>query len=146
MSEYKNPSPAVDAVIFYKDLDSILLIWRKNPPIGWSLPGGFVNEGEGLEQAVRREVQEELGISIVLLEQFFTYSEPTRDPRKHVMSTVFLATTTEKPLAGDDASKVEVVKIGWVLCNPPEALSFDHSRIIRDVHRYMTTGQRIKLE
>jgi 8-oxo-dGTP diphosphatase len=146
VSEYKNPSPAVDAVIFYKDMDSIILIWRKNPPIGWSLPGGFVNEGENLEQAVKREVREELGIEIVLLEQFFTYSEPERDPRKHVMSTVFVATTTEKPIASDDAIKAEMFKVAWILCNPPQSLSFDHSRIIRDVHRYITTGERRKLE
>jgi len=146
MDSYKNPSPTVDAVIFYKDTNNIILIERKNPPYGMALPGGFVNDGESLEEAVKREVKEELNIDILVWEQFFTYSNPQRDPRKHVMSTVFIATTTEEPKAGDDAANCKVLRIGTLLGMHVDLFAFDHNRIIRDVHRYMTTGVRRKLE
>ena len=142
MDSYKNPSPTVDAVIFWRGMDKVIMIERKNPPLGWALPGGFVNEGESLQDAVRREVQEELGINLVLLEQFFTYSRPDRDPRKHVMSTVFLATTTEPPIAGDDARSYDVFDLECL----PGNIAFDHLHILRDVEAYLKFGFRRKLE
>jgi 8-oxo-dGTP diphosphatase len=141
MDSYKNPSVAVDAVIFYRDTDNIILIKRKNPPHGYALPGGFVNEGESLLNAVKREVKEELSIDVLVWEQFFTYSSPNRDPRKHVISTAFICTTTEAPKAADDAAEVIIVP----LHNLPK-LVFDHSKIITDVFVYQRNGLRRKLE
>ena len=147
MDSFKNPAPAVDAVIFYKSYGDIILIRRKNPPHGLALPGGFVNEGESLETAVKREVKEELSIDIFLLEQFHTYSDPQRDPRKHVMSTVFLATTTQRPVAADDAADWNFYDLSKLLDPPqysshdvmitPPELAFDHQRILRDVQNYL---------
>jgi len=151
MDSYKNPSPAVDAVIFYKDTDNIILIERKNPPLGFALPGGFVNEGESLEDAIKREVKEELSINILVWEQFYTYSDPKRDPRKHVMSTVFIATTTETPKAADDAKEWYVRDISTLTYHPDQILGglplvFDHQKIISDVARYTTgDGKRRRL-
>jgi len=87
---YKNPTPTVDA-INHKN-SQILLIERKKEPFkGYMvLPGGFVNEGERVEDAAKREVKEETSLDIVLLEILGVYSEPKRDPRGHVMSTVFI--------------------------------------------------------
>jgi 8-oxo-dGTP diphosphatase len=87
---YKNPTPTVDA-INHKN-SQILLIERKKEPFkGYMvLPGGFVNEGERVEDAAKREVKEETSLDIVLLEILGIYSEPKRDPRGHVMSTVFI--------------------------------------------------------
>jgi 8-oxo-dGTP diphosphatase len=152
MDSFKNPAPAVDAVIFYKSTDNIILIERKNPPLGFALPGGFVNEGESLEDAIKREVKEELSINILVWEQFYTYSDPKRDPRKHVMSTVFIATTTEMPKASDDAKEWYIRDINALISNrDPEILGglplvFDHHKIISDVARYTSgDGKRRRL-
>lgn len=142
MDSFKNPTPTVDAVIFWRDWDAIIIIERKNPPLGGALPGGFVNEGESLEEAIRREVREELGIDIFLHCQFHTYSDPKRDPRKHVMTTVFIASTTEFPTAGDDAAEFYIWDINQFAELGPGAMAFDHQKIIKDVRHYLRTGRR----
>ena len=108
---HRNPVPTVDIII---TLDSgVVLVKRKNPPVAWALPGGFVDYGESLEQAAVREACEETGLSIRLGRQFHTYSEPDRDPRQHTVSTVFLATAEGTPVAGDD-NKVNAILVGIV--------------------------------
>ena len=124
---YRNPVPTVDIIIA---LDGgVVLVKRKNPPLAWALPGGFVDYGESLEQAAVREALEETGLQIRLVRQFHTYSEPNRDPRQHTVSTVFLATAEGTPVAGDDA---EVVAIFNEESLPP--LAFDHARILGDYY------------
>ncbi len=115
---------------------------RKNPPHGWALPGGFVDEGESLEAAAVREAKEETGLEVRLREQFFTYSDPHRDPRRHTMTTVYLAEADGDPRAGDDAAEVRF----WPWGVLPEPLCFDHARILRDVWEYLRSGKRPKLE
>ncbi len=88
MAEHKNPLPTTDAVIAGPD-GRVVLILRKNEPRGWALPGGFVDYGEELGHACRREAREETGLEVELIEQLFTYSDPRRDPRKHTISTVY---------------------------------------------------------
>ena len=56
-------------------MDGIVIIERSNPPFGWALPGGFVDYGESLEEAVKREAKEETGLDVFELKQFHTYSE-----------------------------------------------------------------------
>ena len=103
MSEiYRNPLLTVDIVIEIRD-SGIVLIERKNPPQGWALPGGFVDYGESVESAAVREAKEETCLDVRLIEQFHTYSDPTRDPRHHTVSIVFLATADGAPRGGDDA-------------------------------------------
>ena len=70
---FKNPFPTVDIII--ENMAGIVLIERANPPFGWAIPGGFVDYGESLEDAARREAHEETGLSIELLGQFHTYSD-----------------------------------------------------------------------
>ena len=122
---HKNPAPTVDIIITVGG--GVVLVKRKNPPLAWALPGGFVDYGESLEQAAVREACEETGLSIRLGRQFHTYSEPDRDPRQHTVSTVFLATAEGTPVAGDDA---EAAAIFHEESLPP--LAFDHSRILGD--------------
>ena len=122
---HKNPLPTVDIII--ETDDGIVLIERKNTPFGWALPGGFVDYGESLEQAARREAFEETGLQVVLKQQLKTYSDPTRDPRQHTISTVFIAMADGSPCAGDDAAKAAV----FARQDLP-SLAFDHARILED--------------
>lgn len=122
---HRNPVPTVDIIIALNG--GIVLVKRKNPPVAWALPGGFVDYGESLEQAAVREALEETGLAIELGRQLHTYSEPDRDPRQHTVSTVFLATTDGTPVAGDDAGEVAIFHEKSL---PP--LAFDHSRILGD--------------
>ena len=122
------PLVTVDAIIETPD-KSIVLVERSNPPFGFSLPGGFVDYGESLEEAVRREAAEETGLELSDLRQFHTYSDSSRDPRFHTVSTVFAAKATGAPRAGDDAAAVRVVKpeeVPWL------AFAFDHGKVLAD--------------
>jgi 8-oxo-dGTP diphosphatase len=94
-----NPGPklAVDCIILIDG--RVLLIHRRNPPHGWALPGGFVEYGESVEEAVRREMKEETGLDLQNLRQFRVYSDPTRDQRGHVVSVVFTARGAGRPEA-----------------------------------------------
>ena len=77
---YRNPLPTVDIIIELTG-GGVVLIERKNPPHGWALPGGFVDYGESLEAAAVREAEEETSLRVELIEQFYTYSDPSRDPQ-----------------------------------------------------------------
>ena len=120
------PVLTVDAIIEIEG--GIVLIKRKNPPPGWAIPGGFVDYGETLEDAVRREAKEETRLDIKLIRQFHTYSDPKRDPRHHTVSTIFIATAAGKPKAGDDAREVGIFNKD----NLPEDIAFDHRQILED--------------
>ncbi len=104
-----------------------MLIERKNPPLGWALPGGFVDYGESFETAALREAEEETGLKVLGLEQFRTYSDPDRDARQHTASTVFIGQATGTPCAGDDAAKAELFSE-----NDLPNLAFDHDKILAD--------------
>lgn len=128
---YINPVPTVDIVIEVetKEGSGVILIFRKNPPQGWALPGGFVDYGETLEKAARREAHEETGIEITDLRQLHTYSDPARDPRRHTISTVFVAKAKSGILRpGDDAEKADI----FLERRLPAPLAFDHEIILRD--------------
>lgn len=140
MAEHKNPVPTVDCIIELPG-ERIVLIRRKNPPYGWALPGGFVDEGEPLHVAAAREAREETGLAVELLEQFFTYSDPRRDPRRHTLSTVFLARAEGEPRGADDAAEARAFNVDAL----PADLCFDHGEILADYVRYRRTGQRRKL-
>lgn len=140
---YQNPILTVDLIVELIDRPyrPILLIERLNPPLGWALPGGFVDYGESLETAAKREAQEEVGLEVNLIEQFHVYSDPDRDPRKHTVSVVFVAAAKGDPVAGDDAKALKSFEL-WEL---PQTLCFDHSRIVRDYRSYRDYGVRPRL-
>ncbi|MBI5049867.1 MAG: NUDIX hydrolase [Nitrospirae bacterium] len=108
--------------------DGIILIKRKNQPPGWAIPGGFVDYGESLEDAIRREAKEETGLDIKLARQFHTYSDPKRDPRHHTVSTIFIAKAQGRPQAGDDAKEVGIFTKDTL----PQDIAFDHRQILED--------------
>ena len=137
----KNPLPTTDAVIAGSD-GRIVLIFRKNEPHGWALPGGFVDAGEELGKACQREAREETGLEVELVSQLFTYSDPRRDPRKHTISTVYACRARGEPNAADDAKDARWFAESEI---PWNDLCFDHAEIVRDYFRWAKTGERRKL-
>jgi ADP-ribose pyrophosphatase YjhB (NUDIX family) len=123
----RNPVPTVDIIIELAG-GGIVLIRRKNHPLGWALPGGFVDYGESLEEAARREAREETSLEVDLVRQFHTYSRPDRDPRRHTISTVFIARAGGRPRAADDAAALGV----FTRESLPAPLAFDHADILDD--------------
>jgi 8-oxo-dGTP diphosphatase len=133
---YRNPVPTVDIIIAVKG--GIVLIERKNPPHGWAIPGGFVDYGESLEDAARREALEETSLHVTLQEMLYAYSNPARDPRRHTVSTVFTATARGNPTAADDAHALRIFPIHKL----PAAMAFDHAQILADYVRFKKSGRR----
>ena len=137
---YRNPTPTVDTIILRGN--QIVLIKRKNPPHGWALPGGYVDEGESIEHAAIREAKEETGLDVILDELFYVYSDPKRDPRQHTMSSVFIAHAEGIPEGADDAERAEY----YDLDSLPEPLAFDHGTILADFMIYRKTGEHPELQ
>jgi len=152
MKKLNCPLVTVDIVIRHLPTGHFILIERKNEPHGWALPGGFVDLGETTMTAAVREAGEEVQVQIANVQQFHTYSDPSRDPRGHNVTVVYTAETLQMPEADDDAQN-----IGWF--NPAtfetfyvdedqtktpielNDLCFDHSQIIMDVIRFEETGE-----
>ena len=125
--DIKTPLLAVDAVILFQG--GIVLIRRANPPNQgcYALPGGFVEIGETVEEAMKREAREDTGLDIDLLGLVGIYSDPARDPRGHVVSAAFLAQGKGQLQSGSDARSAEVFP--W---EELPRLAFDHDQIISD--------------
>ena len=140
MSEnHRNPLSTVDIIIELVEA-GVVLIERKNIPHGWALPGGFVDYGESLETAAVREAKEETSLEVQLIEQFYTYSDPSRDSRKHTISTVYIAAAQGIPQGADDAKRAKIFTKGQL----PNPIVFDHPRILNDYFVYKATGRRPK--
>jgi 8-oxo-dGTP diphosphatase len=139
MSDYKNPTPTVDVLIELAGRPGTLVfIERKNEPRGYALPGGFVDQGEWLADAAAREAKEETELDVEITELFHVYSNPTRDPRQHTVSTVFIARAAGNPVGADDAARCIVCAPGEL----PGPLVFDHATIVADYVAYKTRGVR----
>lgn len=132
--EYPRPALTVDAVVFGLDLDEgalrVLLIQRDLEPFkgGWALPGGFVHVGESLDEAVRRELQEETGLRGIFLEQLYTFGAPERDPREHVVTVAYYALvklSDHQVQAATDAASA-----AWFAVEDAPTLAFDHADIL----------------
>lgn len=138
MAKPVTPVLSTDAVIFDTG-DRLLLIRRRHPPfVGcYALPGGFVDIGETVEAACRRELMEEAGISADELKLVGVYSEPNRDPRGHNVSTAFVGVIEpSEPTAGDDAATAE-----WVADWRNVDFAFDHKQIVLDADR-LRSGEK----
>ncbi len=134
---YEHPRPAVtvDVVVVRPgnagDVQ-VLLIRRGQPPFQgeWALPGGFVDEMEDLEDAARRELKEETGLSVADLRQVGAYGTPGRDPRGHTVSVAYVGRLRDEeaaPRAGDDAASAQFFPVTAL----PD-LAFDHAVILCD--------------
>lgn len=136
--EHNNPKLTVDAVIL--DGDSVVLIKRKNEPFKgeWALPGGFVDAGERVEDAVMREALEETSLVVRITGLMGVYSDPGRDPRGHTVSVVFLCEKIGGSLnACDDASAIELFKLEEL-----PVLAFDHNLILKDTRSFLKSHDK----
>ncbi|MCC7536389.1 MAG: AmmeMemoRadiSam system protein A [Deltaproteobacteria bacterium] len=123
----------MDIVIELDDAPGrIVMIERGNEPRGWALPGGFVDYGECVEDAARREAEEETGLDVSLLALLGVYSSPDRDPRLHTISTVFVGRASGLPKGGDDATHAVAVDPAV----PPRPIVFDHPVMLADYLRW----------
>ena len=132
------PLLATDIIVELIDRPSrpIVLVERKNTPHGWALPGGFVDVGEEVETAAMREAREETGLQVWLQHLLGVYSDPSRDPRGHIVSIVYTAVAIGEPHADDDARTASVIDIDRL----PEGLVFDHAKILEDYKRFRKHG------
>jgi 8-oxo-dGTP diphosphatase len=127
-----------DIVIFTirRERLEVLLVQRKNPPFqgSWALPGGLVEPGEDLDACAGRELEEETGVTGLVLEQLHTFGAPNRDPRGRVVTvayyTLVRADRLKPPRAASDAANV-----GWFDLEKLPSLAFDHVAIIACARR-----------
>lgn len=138
--QYRNPALTVDGVVLHRqnhsfgdDACSVLLIERGRDPFKGrhALPGGFVDYGEDINNAINREIQEETGLTGLPFKQFQTFGNPDRDPRGHTVSVVYVAVVIgQQPevAGGDDA-----VDAAWYPLDRLPDLAFDHALILEKV-------------
>jgi 8-oxo-dGTP diphosphatase len=133
------PSLAADAIIELTDRPDrpIVLIERRFPPLGWAIPGGFVDVGETVERAAIREALEETGLAVRLTTLLGLYSDPARDPRGHTVTAVYVAEAAGEPQAADDAKTCRIVSLDEL----PSPLVFDHAQVLTDYRRFRDGGQ-----
>lgn len=133
------PALTTDIIIELVDRPGhpVVLIERRFPPLGWALPGGFVDVGEPVERAAAREALEETTLVVTLKALLGIYSDPARDPRRHTASAVYVAHARGVPRAQDDAKNVGVFSLDRL----PEKLCFDHVQILADYRVYRETGK-----
>jgi 8-oxo-dGTP diphosphatase len=127
--QHKNPIPTVDTII--QRNSQILFVKRKKEPFKDKLtfPGGFVDGNEKVEDTSIREVKEETSLSIKLIDILGVYSDPSRDPRGHTISTVFIAEISDnnktEAIAGDDAAEIKWIDIDKI---ENKIFGFDHKK------------------
>jgi 8-oxo-dGTP diphosphatase len=129
----RNPVPTIDIILSENsNSNKVLIIKREKDPFKdyFSLPGGFVNEGEKVEDAVRREAEEELLVKVEPIDILGVYSDPNRDPIGHIMSITFIAKITSGELKAGDG----VAELRWIEINNLTNIKFgfDHSKILDD--------------
>ncbi len=138
---YKHPHPAVTVDVatftYHEGEIKVLLVRRAVEPFKgqWALPGGFLKPTEGLEEAARREIEEETGLTGLRIQQVGAFGDPGRDPRERVVSIAHMAVVRHEdvaPRAGSDAAEV-----AWMPLFSPPRLAFDHKQILAFAHQQL---------
>jgi 8-oxo-dGTP diphosphatase len=134
--KYARPAVTADCVVFGLDHEDlkVLLIQRDLDPFAgyWALPGGFAVVGESIEETARRELTEETGLKGIFLEQLYTFSEPNRDPREHVVTIAHFALVNlseHRVQASTDARNA-----AWFELDDVPELAFDHNLILQTAY------------
>ena len=129
----KTPYLTTDGVVEIYDKDEnflgIVLIKRKNEPLGLALPGGFVDVGERVEDAAIREMKEEISLDVTIKSLLGVYSDPNRDSRFHTVSVVYICKAKGIPVGADDAKEAKIYPLNKL---PLDELVFDHKKILED--------------
>ena len=128
----KTPFLTVDGIIeLYKNdvFQGIVLIERLNKPLGLAIPGGFVDIGESVEDVLAREMKEETDLDVQIVSLLNVYSEPSRDPRFHTASVVYICRAEGTPIGLDDAKEAIIYKKSEI---PFDKLVFDHAQILKE--------------
>jgi ADP-ribose pyrophosphatase YjhB (NUDIX family) len=118
------------------------MVRRKKDPFRdfLSLPGGFVNEGETVEDAMKREAMEETSLEVHPIDILGVYSDPTRDPRKHIVTIVFIGIIVGGRIrAGDDAASIEWIKLANFE-RQQQQIAFDHAQILHDYYHWKASA------
>lgn len=138
MSKPVTPLLTADVIIEMPLLDDrpVVLIERRYEPFGWAIPGGFVEVGETIAAAARREALEETCLQVELEMLLGIYSDPKRDFRGHTACSVFVGTATGTPKAADDAKDIAL----FDPYNVDVELAFDHRQILDDYCKYRRHG------
>ena len=138
MTRPVTPLLTADVIIEMPMFDDrpIVLIERKYEPYGWAIPGGFVEVGETIATAARREALEETSLEVDLDVLLGIYSNPKRDYRGHMVCGVFIGNASGKPVAADDAKDIAL----FDPFNVDVELAFDHRKILQDYCQYRSEG------
>ena len=129
---YEHTGVTVDLVIFTVSDEklNVLLVKRASQPFDgmWSIPGGFLREGESLEAAAKRVMEDKTGVKEVYLEQLYTFGRPDRDPRARIITVTYFALIPWEKLAQPRSRMVS--DVGWFWVDAPPRLAFDHNEIL----------------
>ena len=129
---------AVDCIIFGfsgGELNLLLLKRKFEPGKGeWSLMGGFVQDGECMDNAAKRVLAELTGLTDVFMQQVGTFGNVDRDPGERVISTAYYALININEY---DRELVEHHNAYWVNINEVPALLFDHQQMVNIARQVM---------
>jgi 8-oxo-dGTP diphosphatase len=142
--EFARPALTVDIVVFALDEEDlqVMLVERDLKPFAgqWALPGGFVRVDESLEDAARRELEEETGLKNIFLEQLYTFGDQNRDPRERVVTVAYYALVN---FEGHDVhASTDARNAAWFAVNDLPKLAFDHEKILKTAHERLKAKVR----